>query len=150
MRRKGGRERRVLRAFQVPRIHCSDWSIRILQKEKQRKDSPLAELDDVLETIHNLQPTGRINLTNVPSMEPPIFIDRFFGSFMVVEISRADVGTFKTYSDCVGQPKVSELRPKVNRVSKRIVNVLSSGVGKVFCSVLIRSSMSAFSLCPME
>lgn len=70
-------------------------------------DSPLAELDDVLETIHNLQSTGRINLTNVPSMEPPIFIDRFFGGFMVVEISRADVETFETYSDWMGQPKVS-------------------------------------------
>lgn len=107
MRRKGGRERRVLRAFRVPRIHCCDWSLRILQKEKKRIDSPLTELDDVLETIHNLQPTGRINLTNVPSMEPPIFIDRFFGGFMVVEISRADVETFETYSDWMGQPKVS-------------------------------------------
>lgn len=99
----------------------------------------MAELDDILETIHNLQPTGRINLTNVSSMEPSIFIDRFLGGFGVVEISRADIETFKTYSDGECQ-KLANCGRQINRVSKRIVNVLSSRVGQVFCSILIRET----------
>lgn len=99
----------------------------------------MAELDDILETIHNLQPTGRIDLANVSSMEPPIFVDRFLGGFGIVEISRADVKTFKTYSDWDSQ-ELANCGRQVNRMSNGMVNILSSGVGKVSCSVLIRES----------
>lgn len=56
-----------------------------------------------------------------------------------MEISRADVETFKTYSDGQCQ-KLANYGRQINRVSKRIVNVLSSRVGKVCCSILIRET----------
>lgn len=56
-----------------------------------------------------------------------------------MEISRADIETFKTYSDGEYQ-KLANCGRQINRVSKRIVNVLSSRVGQVFCSILIRET----------
>lgn len=56
-----------------------------------------------------------------------------------MEISRADVETFKTYSDRECQ-KLANCGRQINRVGKRIVNVLSSRVGKVCCSILIRET----------
>lgn len=70
--------------------------------------SPLAKLDDILETVDNLQATGGIHLGNttmsaqprpshsLPGVHPAFFIDRLGSVLRIMEISLEDVVTAQT------------------------------------------------------
>ncbi len=96
-----GQERTCLRASQERRTRY--------RQDSHNVHIPLGELNDVLDTVDDLQSSLAINLSNadvsgtpgrdrylLSSMHPPVRIDSLRGVLRVVQVSWSDVGTFET------------------------------------------------------